>query len=106
MSAPMKKRPTSNKERLDNKKKNASFLRVVEDGKLYAIPKKIAEKYIVKKKKSSEATIPSEAVFASLEKKLTKAGALLKGVRMREGSAKGLTLIIGIFLNKMLATES
>jgi DNA-binding XRE family transcriptional regulator len=56
------------------------FLYLRYDHKIYAIPKNIAEKYLI-----NENTVPAETVFAKLEKKLTKAGALLKGLRIREG---------------------
>ncbi len=51
---------------------------------IYAIPKKIAEKYVIDKVGVKD-SIPAEVVFAKLEKKLTRAGALLKGLRVREG---------------------
>lgn len=52
----------------------------------YAIPKKIAEKYRVKPKTSrqrNKGKTPEE-IFAELDRKYTKAGALLRGVRARE----------------------
>lgn len=59
---------------------NATMLYVIDNHKTYAIPKNIAEKYLVNKE-----TVSSKVVFEKLEKKLTKAGALLKGLRTREG---------------------
>src|SRR4051794_3838331 len=44
--------------------------------------------------------IPSKTVFAKLEKKLTKAGALLKGLRVREG----LSQIV--FAKKIAVTQA
>lgn len=54
----------------------------------YAIPQIIAHQYIVegkkvKKYKKSEPTI--KMLFDKLEKQYTKAGVLLKGLRLREG---------------------
>lgn len=46
---------------------------------LYKIPAKIAEKYRV-----TEQAVSADALFASLDKKYTKPGALLKGIRIRE----------------------
>lgn len=56
--------------------------------KQYAIPEDVADKYIVQtenKSKIRKNSISSQIVFADLEKQLTKAGALLKGLRTREG---------------------
>ena len=58
----------------------STILYVMDAGKTYAIPRKIAEKHLVK-----EQSVASEDVFANLEQKLTKVGALLKGLRAREG---------------------
>ena len=62
---------------------NPTVFYITDDDKTYAIPKKVAEKYIVKRKKR-ENLIPSEVVFAKLIKKYTKAGSLLRGLRGRE----------------------
>lgn len=57
----------------------------------YAIPKKIAEMYVVedvkekKSKKKPQKNTSLQAIFAKLDEKYTKAGALLKGLRLREG---------------------
>ncbi len=54
----------------------------------YAIPKNIANKYVVedeKPKKSKKASPTIKSIFAKLEEKYTRAGALLKGLRLREG---------------------
>ncbi len=73
------------KMRLTNTESNdSSILYVIQNHKTYAIPKKIAEKYVIDTK-ASKGSIPSDVVFAKLVKKLTKAGALLKGLRLREG---------------------
>ncbi len=61
--------------------RRSTILYIVEGAKIYAIPKQVAEKYLVK----SKDTVSSDEVFASLERQLTKAGALLKGLRTREG---------------------
>lgn len=53
----------------------------------YVIPKKIANKYLVKEKSSriDDASVSSEKAFEHLVKKFTKAGSLLRGLRTREG---------------------
>jgi len=54
----------------------------------YAIPKNIANKYVISfdrfKKTISKALVNIEDFFDNLDKKYTKAGALLKGLRLRE----------------------
>ncbi|MEO8963634.1 MAG: helix-turn-helix transcriptional regulator [Gammaproteobacteria bacterium] len=55
--------------------------------KTYVIPKNIADQYVVEKektKKSTKSPTTIKNLFEDLEKKFTKAGALLKGLRMRE----------------------
>lgn len=55
----------------------------------YAIPKKVAERYIVEapkaRQKKRDQSLSSEHLFGALDKQYTKAGALLKGLRLREG---------------------
>ncbi|HEU5280500.1 MAG TPA: helix-turn-helix transcriptional regulator [Gammaproteobacteria bacterium] len=55
----------------------------------YAIPKKIAERYVVEEPKTREkkrdSSISLERLFGKLDEQYTKAGALLKGLRLREG---------------------
>ena len=58
--------------------------------KTYAIPKDIANQYIVpdkkiKKSKKIPKPVTIKALFKKLDDKFTKAGALLKGLRLREG---------------------
>ena len=56
--------------------------------KSYAIPKRVAEKYVVAStvmRSKDQLPVSSEKVFADLENKFTKAGVLLKGLRGREG---------------------
>lgn len=65
----------------------SAVLYLTDDNKTYAIPKKIAEKYIVDTKKINNA-VSSNTVFEKLEKKLTSAGALLKGLRTRENMSQ------------------
>jgi DNA-binding transcriptional regulator YiaG len=53
----------------------------------YAIPKNIADKYILEDKKTKKiikTSVSAKILFAKLDKKYTKAGALLKGLRARE----------------------
>ena len=54
----------------------------------YAIPKNIADKYVVddeKPKKTKKNTVTIKSIFDKLDEKYTRAGALLKGLRLREG---------------------
>ena len=60
------------------------ILHLVYNGHVYNIPKSIAEKYEDKKNQPTDRVLPDD-VFMDLEKKHTKAGVLLKGVRYREG---------------------
>lgn len=81
MSVPMKKRPTNVKTSYNE------ILYLTSGNKIYAIPKKIAEQYIVANDHGSaddNNSVAAETVFAQLEKRLTKSGALLKGLRTRE----------------------
>ncbi len=59
--------------------KQKIILRFVYEGDIYNVPKSAIDKY------KSEKPIPADEVFAELDKKYTKAGVLLKGVRCREG---------------------
>lgn len=62
------------------------ILFVLDDEVVYAIPKSVAQKYIVDAKAAVEkpANVSADIVFAELDKKHGKASALLKGVRARE----------------------
>ena len=61
-----------------------SILYVTDDHHItYAIPKKVAEKYIVEE--SEKASSSMMDLFEKLDEKYTRAGALLKGLRAREG---------------------
>ena len=55
----------------------------------YAIPKSIVEKYVVEdeksRKKPKKTTVSIKSLFDKLDEKYTRAGALLKGLRLREG---------------------
>ncbi len=89
MSAPMKKHPINADKQLPRKKQTVLY--VIEGGKTYAIPKKVADQYVVsphqgeiKRIRNVEETISSDKVFEQLNKRYTKAGALLKGLRTRE----------------------
>lgn len=81
MSEHTKKRPIS-------AHSHGSTLYITHRHATYAIPKNIANKYLMevdttKKPKKTSPTIKS--IFDKLDKKYTKAGALLKGLRLREG---------------------
>lgn len=55
--------------------------------KTYVIPKAIADQYVVGKKivkKPIKKIVTMHTLFADLDRKYTKAGALLKGLRLRE----------------------
>lgn len=79
MSVAMKK-PHTNTQYLRVVKKHAKIiLRFIANNEIYNIPKEVAEQY------KETNTIPADEVFAELDKKYTKAGALLKGLRYREG---------------------
>jgi len=66
---------------------HGSTLHITHHNKIYAIPKKVVEQYIIedKKKKPPKSSISIKKLFEKLDKKFTKAGALLKGLRLREG---------------------
>jgi DNA-binding XRE family transcriptional regulator len=60
-------------------KSNSSSLRMRYGRNVYQFPIRVAEKYRIK-----EELIPAEEVFAALDAKYTKAGALFGGLRFRE----------------------
>ncbi len=65
-----------------------STLHITYHNKTYVIPKSIAEKYVVENKKNKKLKAPVKsikALFDKLDERFTKAGALLKGLRIREG---------------------
>lgn len=67
---------------------DGSTLRITHNHKTYMIPKRIVEQYVVEDKKQKKPVKPStsmKAIFEKLDEKFTKAGALLKGLRLREG---------------------
>lgn len=70
MSAHMRKRRT---------KQNESMIRMSHAGVIYQFPKKVAEKYRV-----IEQPVSAKKVFAGINRKYTKPGALLRGIRIRE----------------------
>ncbi len=77
MSAVTKKPPTK------LSKQHCSVLYVEDSGRVYHIPRNIAEKYeVYKPDKRHKAS--SEDVFTKLERKYTKPGVLLRGTRHRE----------------------
>jgi DNA-binding transcriptional regulator YiaG len=96
MSVPMKARPTSVKQHYN------AVMYLTSGQKVYAIPKNIAEQYIVanKKSKKNDDSVAAEIVFAKLEQKLTKGGALLKGLRARENLSQT------IFATKIGTTQA
>lgn len=67
---------------------HGSTLHIIHHNKTYVIPKKVAEKYIVDPalhKRAIKKTPTVKSLLKNLEDKFTKAGALLKGLRIREG---------------------
>lgn len=66
---------------------HGSTLYITHQHTTYAIPKKIADKYVVEEDKTKKTKKSSsvQAIFEKLDKKYTRAGALLKGLRLREG---------------------
>jgi DNA-binding transcriptional regulator YiaG len=80
MSEHMKKHPIKAHSR-------GEALVVTHSHKTYVIPKNVDNQYIVENKKTKKATKPATTIkklFENLDKKFTKAGALLKGLRLRE----------------------
>ncbi len=57
-----------------------NIIRIRHAGMVYQFPKKVAEKYRVDDDKS----ISADDVFANINKKYTKPGSLLRGLRARE----------------------
>ena len=51
-----------------------------ESGRLYLVPKSVAQKY-----QAPDDSVTAEEFFASYDKKYTKPGMLLRGLRVREG---------------------
>lgn len=68
---------------------HGSTLHITYHDKTYVIPKKIVEQYVVEndkvKKTKRKESKSLQGLFDELDVKFTKAGALLKGLRMREG---------------------
>lgn len=76
MSAPMKKHRTKDNE----------ILHIVHEGNVYDIPLQVAEVYkVATKKVVSDESVLADDLFSELDKKYTKAGVLLQGLRHREG---------------------
>lgn len=66
-------------------------------GAVYHFPKKIAEKYRVE---NEDEFVDADDVFAAINKKYTKPGALLRGIRIREGLTQAK------MANKIKVTQS
>lgn len=62
-------------------KHDNDVIRMYHAGVLYQIPKEVAEKY----RADEDESISADVVFANVNKKYTKPGALLRGIRIREG---------------------
>lgn len=70
MSAHMRKRHTNH---------GKDFVRMHHAGVVYLFPIKVAETYRI-----TEESVSADDVFSSINKKYTKPGALLRGIRIRE----------------------
>ena len=77
MSAHTKKHPIS-------AHSHGGTLYISHQHKTYAIPRAIANQYVVDEKKVKKSVTTIKALFENLEKQYTKAGVLLKGLRARE----------------------
>ena len=79
MSAHMKKLHT-------NKEKSNRILYILDHDNVYAIPKNIAQKYIVDVKKpvKNKENVSAEEVFKDIDEKYGEAASLLRGLRARE----------------------
>lgn len=75
------------KRHLINAQTHGATLYITHQHTTYAIPKKVADKYVLDEAKKSKPkqTSSMQSIFDKLDKKYTKAGALLKGLRLREG---------------------
>jgi len=62
-------------------KQHHDVITIRHGGSLYVFPKKIAEKYRIE---DDSSTISANKVFEKINRKYTKPGALLKGIRIRE----------------------
>lgn len=74
MSVHTRKHPT---------RESKDFINMRHAGVNYQFPKQIAEKYRVNNDKDSK-SVSSDEVFADLNKKYTRPGVLLRGIRARE----------------------
>ncbi|OAI49183.1 hypothetical protein AYO45_00350 [Gammaproteobacteria bacterium SCGC AG-212-F23] len=63
-------------------KQDKAIIIIYHKGTTYHFPKAVADKYIVD---DDEGTVDAEDVFREINEKYTKAGALLRGVRVSEG---------------------
>ena len=73
MSAHMRTHPT---------KVDSNVIRIRHAGAVYLLPKKVADKYRLSE---SDKAVSTDNVFSEINKKHTKPGALLRGIRAREG---------------------
>ena len=67
---------------------NGEILHIIYHNKFYEIPKYVADKFVVKPKKLKKFDTKNSSLtvlFKQLDETFTKAGALLQGLRLREG---------------------
>ena len=79
MSAPMKKHPINKKKHINKVSNNVIIFRYA--GVVYKIPETVAEKYI---DEEDDSFITPDKIFSDINRKYTKPGALLRGLRARE----------------------
>ena len=101
MSAPMRKHPTSS-DMIDCYTKQGHF---------YRIPLNIAKKYFVAKRKvinlPDYEMVDTNVLFKEMDEKYTRAGALLRGTRHREGlSQKEFAKIIEVTQSDLSKMEN
>ena len=88
MSGHMKKRHIERKHKNRSSYDKRHFLYVLRGNRAYAIPKEIAEQYIINlsdnKTSKDNKNIPANELFTDFQQEFTSAGALLKGIRARE----------------------
>lgn len=64
---------------------NSYIVRMIYHNEVYEVPLRIIEKYKVKLSTNDSESLLADDIFSELDQKFTKAGALIKGLRYREG---------------------
>ena len=68
----------TNKRHIEQKQAQV-ILRFIVNNEVYDIPKEVADQY------KEDSVVSAKEIFTNIDKKYTKAGVLLKGLRYREG---------------------